>query len=84
MAAEWGNCVSQTASAQPVIYLHCIIKSLSLSLTHIHYQMDLVGHSIWLDQPDGAKTDLQTARFFELQWVVQIQYYKTMILDIEQ
>jgi hypothetical protein len=59
-------------SNQTVIYLHCIIKyCMCISLSHTHCQMDLVGNSIWLDQLDEAKTDLQTARFFEL---VQIQY----------
>jgi hypothetical protein len=79
MAAE-GNCVGLTASVQPNCHLFALRYkiSLPLSLTHKHYQMDLVGNSIWLDELDGAKTDLQTARFFELEWVLQLQYYKSM------
>jgi hypothetical protein len=55
-AAEWGNFFGHTVSVQP----NCHLFGLPLSLFLIHHrppdcQTDLVGHSIWLVQVDGAK-----------------------------
>jgi hypothetical protein len=67
MAADdvicWSHCLCPTKLS----FICIALQNLSPSLSHTHnYQIDLVGHSIWLDQLDGTKTDLQTARFFEL------------------
>jgi hypothetical protein len=54
-------------------------SSLSLCLTHTISKFSCYPTKLTnVYQLDGAKTDLQMARFFGLEWVVQMQYYRSV------